>query len=617
MLVVAAVTRFWNISGLPFMHDEFSALFRTEYTGFTDLIKSGVMENDMHPAGVQVFLYYWVQWVGFNEFWIKLPFALCGVITVFLFYEIGKQWFNETVALVSTSFFACTQFFVFYSQLARPYAMGLFAVMTLVFIWTKIIKSEKPSRLMWGLFAFSLFFAAIMHAFSMFAATIIYLSGLWFLNPKLRKAYFFAAIGAVILYSPHIPVFLFQLSQPDIGGWLGKPTSGFLFHFLWYFLHYYLPFVILCLGLFGLSVFTMDKQAKQQWKFRIIGAVWFSISYITAYLYSVYRTPIIQFSTLYFTFPFFLLFFFSFFKPLKKLQNLVIILVVLITGISTLVFQRSHFELMYNQGYDQTAKLAAHDLETLDNASLAIYASTPRMVEFYLEKEIVKNYTLFSKHISGKQFKEFVDNDISEYFIFALTDGGPADWIEMVRDKFPFLIHNQTWFNTEYFLFSRNQSSETLPVMQWNSLYNLVDKQRNDSVNSQVSFNASRIYGTAWQANCDTLFDRNQLQVLSVIASGLAHDTLIKTKIVLEIKKPDAKTIAYWQAGTLNNDTILPGEAFLLTTVLKTNLIQNLDDNSVLKAYIWNHDESEFTIKNMYIGIKTQSPKFYGLFEPI
>jgi hypothetical protein len=617
VLVVAVFARFWNLSSIPFMHDEFSALFRTEYNSFNDLIEFGVLKNDSHPAGVQVFLYYLVKWVGFDEFWIKFPFALVGVFSVWLLYAIGKQWFNETTALIGASFIAINQYFVFYSQLARPYSMGLFAIVLLVFVWTKIVKSEKPTLLLWAIFAFTLFFASIMHAFSMFAALIIYISGFWLLKPTSRIYYLYAAIGAALLYSPHIPVFYYQLTQSDLGGWLGEPTPNFIFEFLWYFLHFSLPYVGVVIGLVILSFITMEKLTWKDWWFKLIGIIWFAISYITAYLYSIYRTPIIQFSTLYFTFPFFILVVFSFFKPLKMRYNLLLVIIILTIGSSTLIFQRRHFTLMSQQGYDQAAKRAAMDSHDSGNSTLAFFSSTPRMVGFYLKKEKIAEYTLFSKHIPTGIFKSFVDKQVTHSFILAITDGGPTDWIEIVRNKYPFLIHCETWFNTEYFLFTRDIPTIEKYVKQWNSVYYIIDNMKHVSLTGSAGFDATRIYGEAWMAMCDTLFDLRYPQLVSVNTSGIATDTLIKTKLVLELKNPVMKELLHWQAGTLNNDTIFPGESFFLTSVLNTNLVKFYPERSVFRTYIWNPEGSKFTISTMYIGIRQQSPKFYGLFEPV
>ncbi len=130
-------------------------------------------------------------------------------------------------------------------------------------------------------------------------------------------------------------------------------------------------------------------------------------------------------------------------------------------------------------------------------------------------------------------------------------------------------------------------------------------------------FSPERVYGKAWQVRSDTLFDKKLIQLLNVAVNGMAKDTLIQTKIVLELQDIESGKILHWQAATLNNDTILPGETFFLTTILRSDLIHDLIGKTVLRTYIWNPDKSEFVINRMIIGIREQSPKFYGLFEPI
>ena len=77
IIIIGAVLRFYNYADIPFTHDEFSALFRTQFSNFHDLIIKGVLV-DTHPAGVQVFLYYWVKLVGISEPLVKLPFKGIG-----------------------------------------------------------------------------------------------------------------------------------------------------------------------------------------------------------------------------------------------------------------------------------------------------------------------------------------------------------------------------------------------------------------------------------------------------------------------------------------------------------------------------------------------------------
>lgn len=122
VLVVAAVLRLYGFHELPYTHDELSALFRLSFGSFNELIEHGV-KVDGHPAGVQVFLYYWVALFGEQAWKIKLPFALLGIGSVALVYAIGKKWFTHSVGLYSATFLA-----------------------GLTFVWFSISQSKNSSK---------------------------------------------------------------------------------------------------------------------------------------------------------------------------------------------------------------------------------------------------------------------------------------------------------------------------------------------------------------------------------------------------------------------------------------------------------------------------------------
>lgn len=111
IIIVASFLRFWNFFEIPFTHDEFSALFRTRFASFSELVEKGIMP-DGHSAGVQLFLYFWVKLVGFSEPWVKLPFMLMGLASLFLIWKIGTEWFSKQVALWATASLAFMQYFI-------------------------------------------------------------------------------------------------------------------------------------------------------------------------------------------------------------------------------------------------------------------------------------------------------------------------------------------------------------------------------------------------------------------------------------------------------------------------------------------------------------------------
>ncbi len=155
LLGLASVLRLYHILSLPYFYDEFSALNRTHFNNFSDLINNGVIISDNHPAGVQVFLYYWTRFFGYSETIVKMPFIVFGILAVLYVFLIGKEWFNSTVGLVSAAFIATLQYTIMYSQLARPLISGLFFTLAMVYHWDKIVfKPGKRYDLHWALYVF-------------------------------------------------------------------------------------------------------------------------------------------------------------------------------------------------------------------------------------------------------------------------------------------------------------------------------------------------------------------------------------------------------------------------------------------------------------------------------
>ena len=208
ILLVSCIFRFYNFSEIPITHDEFSALFRTEYSSFGDLINLGVYP-DGHPAGVQVFLYYWVKLVGMTEWLIKLPFTLAGVAAIFFIFKISKVWYNETVGLVSAAFMGSMQIMVMYSQIARPYISGLLFVLSMVYFWSLLIR--KPNNNFTRnsiLYILSAILCSYNHHFSLLFVAILGVVGLFYIKREVVGYYITFGIVIFICYLPHLPILL-------------------------------------------------------------------------------------------------------------------------------------------------------------------------------------------------------------------------------------------------------------------------------------------------------------------------------------------------------------------------------------------------------------------------
>ncbi len=67
------------------MNSAFEA--RLHYTTFSQLIQEGVL-CEGHPAGVQVFIWYWSKVVGYSELALRLPFLILGILCIPLAYKV-------------------------------------------------------------------------------------------------------------------------------------------------------------------------------------------------------------------------------------------------------------------------------------------------------------------------------------------------------------------------------------------------------------------------------------------------------------------------------------------------------------------------------------------------
>ncbi|MBR4391623.1 MAG: glycosyltransferase family 39 protein [Bacteroidales bacterium] len=602
ILLVAALLRLWKLGKVPFMHDEFSALFRLRFDNFHDLIQYGVSENDSHPAGVQVFLYYWTKLVGWNEFWVKLPFALMGIGSVYLIYVIGKQWFNRKVGLLSAAFFAVSQLTVFYSQLARPYAAGLFFVLLLTYFWNKILfDPKKPSVGTVIGFAVSACLAALAHNFSAAQAGLIFLTGLFYLKKERRKAYWLSGIGAIVLYSPHLPVFYQQtFVNGGIGGWLARPDNDFIIQFLRYSMNY-APLFMFAVGLIIILPLILGKWEKRRKPIRWAGIVWFLVIFALAFVYSLLREPIIQYSTMIFCYPFFVMVAFSLFRnnTMTKMQTVIAVAAILFIGASSLIVNRQHYDLMYHQGYDQIAQRMKQDSDSIPCIRFATFTESAKVPEYYQAKANVTNRVIFDYDNDLSDMRQWLENGDSEQIGFGWTDYANPVWETQAVAYYPWLIHENTWFTSRYLTLSRDSVPGAKPLLQ------PLSHEPMPFVEMEWG-KPLVLYGDSLDADTD---------VVGITATLQAIDTLSRCILVMEIHDQATDSLLLWQ-GSDQGNAMAPGPHQLVNAV-------RFDEKhfpihgKIIKTFLWNQDKGTMIVTKMDYYSTRFNTRLTGLYQPL
>ncbi len=603
ILLVAAVLRLWKLGQVPFMHDEFSALLRTRFDNFHDFIQHGVMP-DSHPVGVQLFLWGWVKLFGMNEFWVKLPFVLMGIGSIYLIYLIGRQWFNRKVGLFSAAFFAVSQFTVFYSQLARPYSAGLFFVLLMAVFWHKIVfETEKPKIGIYVGFALSAWACSIMQYFSIAQAGLIFLTGLFFLPKERRKAYWLSGIASVVLFAPTLPIFWQQLFvSGSIGGWLSAPKATFLTDFIQYTMNYSMLFMF-AVGIIILLPLILGKRDRRNQPLRWAGLAWFVIIFAIAFVYSLYREPILQHSTLIFSYPFVIIVAFSLFKSrtLSPWQTALVVAVILFVGMASLIMERRHYDLMYHQGFDQIAAEMQQDKDQYgDQIQFATRTEIGEAAEFYQAQTNVENRIVLNRYTElGDLNRWFSEHKDAPMLGFGWTDYASPIWETAAVGNYPYLVKKKDWFTSRYLTLSKQ------PIEGSQHLLNALSEEPYPFYEQE--------WGQSYSLSCDSLPDN--VEALGIVAEVNAADSLHNCIVVIEIHDAATDSLLLWQ-GLPAESGKFPGGKNILTNAINFNE-EITPQGKILKTYLWNQGHDQMVLEKISYYTTHKSRVLKGLYEPL
>ena len=603
IMLVAAVLRLWKLGQVPFMHDEFSALLRTRFDNFHDFIQQGIMP-DSHPIGVQLFLWGWVNLFGWSEFWVKLPFVLMGIGSIYLIYLIGRQWFNRKVGLFAAAFFAVSQFTVFYSQLARPYSAGLFFVLLMAYFWYKVVFGTKTTTRDYVGFALSAWACSLMQYFSIAQAGLIFLTGLFFLPKERRKAYWLSGIAAVVLFAPTLPIFYQQLFvSGSIGGWLAAPKATFLVDFIEYTMNYSMLFMF-AVGIIILLPLIIGKRSKLRQPLRWAGIAWFVIIFAIAFVYSLTREPIIQHSTLIFSYPFVIIVAFSLYgtRTLSPCQTALVVAAILFIGTASLVMERRHYDLMYHQGFDQIAVEMQQDKEHYgDKVQFATRTEIGEAAEFYQAQTDVKNRIVFNRYSTLNDFHQWLnEHNVSPMLGFGWTDYVNPIWEATAVGNYPYLIEKKDWFTSRYLTLSKTPIDDSQYLL-------------NDLSESPYSYQDGQEWGTAFTFPCDSLPE--DIEALSVMAQIQNEAELSQCVLVIELHDAETDSLVLWHSSIAAEGQFLPGNNVVADAIVFSDDLS--PKGKTVKAYLWNQDKKPLVVNKMSYYVTRKSKVLTGLYEPL
>jgi|GEM_PF-1368293 len=222
-----------------------------------------------------------------SEFFVRLPSAIFGTLSILLVYLLGLKFFGSREALISSFLMAISAMHITYSQEARSYSlMVLLVILTIYFF---ILAYESNQIFKWLFSAFSASVLVYTHFFGFFviaAIGIFYLldnfdfTSKRFKSQNMNKS-FLISMGTFFLFSFPVIIWLFK----ELGYTTGHKTwgmsqDGFLYNIFINFSSYSTSLLIIYLLLLLSGMFFCLKDSR---KWFSLLSVWLFMPLVAGY----------------------------------------------------------------------------------------------------------------------------------------------------------------------------------------------------------------------------------------------------------------------------------------------------------------------------------------------
>jgi hypothetical protein len=611
---------------IPLTHDEFSVVFRTGYDSFAELINQGV-RVDVHPAGVQVFVNYWVALFGESSVAVKIPFILFGIFSILMVYKLGEEWFNPSVGLITAVFFACLEYTVMYSQIARPYMSGLFFSLLMVYGWQRYLFRPGKSPIAWLiLYILASAVCAYNHYFSLMFAAIVGVTGLFFVARCRLITYSVASVTIFGFYIPHLSIFFHQLSEKGVEGWLGKPGNDFVIDYIGYIFHFS-PLVYAMVAIIIVAGIRLKRgPGLLKSKFFYISLAWFSLPILIGFFYSRYVNAVLQYSGLLFTFPFFLFLLFGnlpdFKKPVKYLAVPLISLVLILT----LILGRQYYSLFYQSRFKHLILDTEQTISKYgaDNC-LVIMDSHKKISDYYYDAlDIRFDHFHYDDFTHGNEFIDLVRNSEKDYLSLAVDSRTDLALPGIIMQYFPQMILKKDYNGGNYYFFSKNDSGTNGSVLftgdngfsgeepGWSDI---IDSLLLDSAGISGSpaylMSVGQEYGPTFSHPLQELVNQKN-DMIDVSVTIRNRDSLNQSLLVLGINGKHG--LVEWTASHFQDYDPGKGDWYTVHHTFRTT--QNPHrKNLQVNVYIWNRGKINFLSDDFIVRSRKGNPVLYGLTE--
>ncbi|GAB4288957.1 MAG: hypothetical protein Kow0068_14580 [Marinilabiliales bacterium] len=408
----------------------------------------------------------------------------------------------------------------------------------------------------------------------------------------------------------------------DNVSWIPVPNKNWIWKYLDYAFNNsaLLQFIIIGLILINIILYYKDLQWN---KFRLIALMWFLIVYFTAYFYSIFKSPLLQYSILIFVFPFLLGFIFSTIHDKLNLLTYIQILVLLIFGLYTTIFQQKFYKTQHFGVFKDIAELTCKWEKQYgdDNITRITNIIHPYYIKYYNEKQNCNpKYKLYSlrdyKNLS--KLTDIVESSKTPYFEYSWSNvANLPETEEIIRTKYNKVIEKTDFFNSGIRLFF-NDSNYKRPIIYQTSLsfetiqpeWKYYEPLQSDSIYHSDSIcymiTPNEEYSKfGFEKKFKEINPDNDSCIISLSAYILSNEKDCDGDLVMAIKRNDS-TI-YWNSAQIRNFIHTGKWCYINLTRFAfdsdEDWILNIKPDDIIKIYFWNTYRRNIFIDDVQLNL--------------
>lgn len=595
ILLINCVIRFWGLSDFSLSNDELSSVVRSSYDTLSELINFGVLETDPHPAGVQIFLFFWVKVFGNSAIAVRFPFVVAGLVSLVFLYNTFAQWFGRQNSLLAITFFSLLQFTLIHSQLSRPYAIGLMFTSIFIWSWSRIVFKYGNFRVSAITYIISGTICWYTHYFAGLTASFLGIAGIYMVaRGRGLLSYLLINVVIVLLFFPHLKVTFHQILGSETIQWVPPVEWSFVSnHFAVLFNHStWITALFLIMFLFSaVRIFIKDRSQTSKWW---LSMLFYVLPFAFGYAYSRLCSPILLDRVLIFSTPFLFAVATGLLPRLNKLWLNVVLGFTVLALVSSLYFETSFKDRQYTENFKGIAEEIRLYHEPIIKGEMLGYGNfnSEKYIEYYLEDEspLVNIDRPESDSILASYYSEISHSHARGIVLVWACRYQPPELLEYALQFFPNVRKNIKYYNSGLWILEKGQATRDTLIFENLETFEGIEF---DSLSASLLLPEKREFVNLMEFELGNPF----LETINVkfnFSDGNSKGWLL----VSEIRNESGKSV-FWMGRKLQDFEIVNGWNEFFATL---DLSKGKGKGKLALFYLWNSEGHDLYIRDINLS---------------